>query len=123
KDDDQPVEREAAELRVANAGELRIGHARELLGIAHREPARVEHTNDLGCSKSARLFEARIGPAEIAIGIAAAAHQLSFVLFHFRRLGPICPFPAGWKCRLFLRKLMPTPTINALLFQNNLKEP
>ena len=58
---DQPVEREAAKLRVANAGKLRMGNAGELFRVARRKFALVENADNLRRDDGARLFKAALG--------------------------------------------------------------
>src|SRR5712692_4691977 len=83
EDRNHAVKSEAAKLRVANAREFGVRNAGEFFCVPRRELAFVEHANDFRGRNGTCLLEARIGPAKIAIDIAAAANQFEVILAHF----------------------------------------
>jgi hypothetical protein len=83
EDRNHAVKSEAAKLRVANTRKFRVRNAGELFRVPRREFAFVEHPNDFRGRNGACLLKASIGPAKIAIDIAAAANQLEVILSRF----------------------------------------
>src|SRR5271165_6881995 len=76
---DHAIEREAPQLRIADARKLGMRDAGQLLGLARREVPRVEIANDRGGDERPRLLEAGVRTAEVAVDVAAAAHEFEIV--------------------------------------------
>ena len=81
----QPVEREAAQLGIADAGKFGMRNAGQFLGIPRGKLSIVKRADNFRGNDRARLFQSGAGAAEIAVNIAAAADQFKFSSFILKR--------------------------------------
>jgi hypothetical protein len=79
----QAVDGEAVELRLADAGEIRCGDARQLLRGPHRQFPVVEHANDTRGQQRSQLLAVCFGVTEVAENIPAASDDSKIVGGHF----------------------------------------
>ena len=82
EDGQQPVEGEALQPHVADAGELGVGDAGAGGGLAGGRALQVEHLDDLGGEQGLRVPHLGIGIAEIAEDVPAAVDQLEIGVIH-----------------------------------------
>ncbi len=70
----ESVDGEATEIGAADAAEVGGGKTGQLLGAADGQLLLVQGLDDAGGQDRAELFQLGVGKAEVAEGVAAAAH-------------------------------------------------
>src|SRR5208283_4104319 len=83
KDRHQTVDREAADLGLANAGKIRRGNAGQIMGLAHAQFPGIEHFDNAGRQYRSELFKVRIGIVKITENVTASAHNFDGLALDF----------------------------------------
>src|ERR1043166_2757310 len=82
QDRDHAIEREALQPGIANTREIGGCESCKLVRAPHADPAIVEHANNSRAKNGLRLKNVRVGMAEIAEDVPAAAYQFEIVFAH-----------------------------------------
>src|SRR5258707_876219 len=78
----QPFHAETADVGTADAGKISMIDARHFLGLARAPASRIKGLEDRSRQDGFGLPDIRVGVAEIAEHVAAAAHQFKIVFAH-----------------------------------------
>jgi hypothetical protein len=76
----QPIDREPAQPRVADARKIRGGDAGERLRLAHAQSPFIEHGDDVRGEDGAELLEFRVRQAKVAEQVAVALDGASSMM-------------------------------------------
>lgn len=88
---------EAAEVGIADAGEVGSGNAGASVCGANRQALPVERPDDLSGEDRLELFNIRALMPQIAEHIAASPHEFQFFAFHRSILSHTPSFEDGWR--------------------------
>jgi hypothetical protein len=78
----QPVDGEAVELGLADAGEVRGRDAGQLVRRADRQLVVIQHADDTRGEQRPQLLAVGVGVAEVAEDVAAASNDVVVVIAH-----------------------------------------
>src|ERR1035438_7551451 len=83
-DGKQPVQGEAAQVGIADAGEVGGGDSCLSVGCADAETLTVQHFDNLRGEDGLQLSHIRAGMAQVAEDVAAATHDFNLFALHLR---------------------------------------